>query len=238
MSNLNLEQLVESLFDKQVELLSQLVAEKSTRGNEAQAQQIMKNEMASDGARIDELKVDVDKIKHLPGFSPVLIDYDNMVNVIGNYGNSDGTGRSLILNGHIDVVPEGPLSGWKSHPYKPEVRGNKLYGRGSNDMKAGLTAKVFALKAIREAGYMPNAPVYLQSVVEEECTGNGALACVAAGYKANAVLIGEPFDEALVTAQVGVIWFQIKLSGTPVHAERATEGVNAIEAMLPVIAAF
>ena len=238
MSNLNLEQLVESLFDKQVELLSQLVAEKSTRGNEAQAQQIMKNEMASDGARIDELKVDVDKIKHLPGFSPVLINYDNMVNVIGNYGNADGTGRSLILNGHIDVVPEGPLSGWKSHPYRPEVRGNKLYGRGSNDMKAGLTAKVFALKAIREAGYMPNAPVYLQSVVEEECTGNGALACVAAGYKANAVLIGEPFDETLVTAQVGVIWFQIKLSGTPVHAERATEGVNAIEAMLPVIAAF
>ena len=100
MSNLNLEQLVESLFDKQVELLSQLVAEKSTRGNEAQAQQIMKNEMASDGARIDELKVDVDKIKHLPGFSPVLINYDNMVNVIGNYGNADGTdGKSVQRHG-------------------------------------------------------------------------------------------------------------------------------------------
>ena len=142
------------------------------------------------------------------------------------------------MNGHIDVVPEGPLSGWTSHPYKPEVRDNKLFGRGANDMKGGLTAKVFALRAIKEAGYKPNAPVYLQSVVEEECTGNGALACVAAGYKADAALIGEPFDEALVTAQVGVIWFQIKLSGKPVHAERATEGVNAVEAMLPVIAGY
>lgn len=238
MTGIKIERHVDSLFDKQVNFLSQLVAAKSTRGNEAEAQEIMKNEMASDGARIDELKVDIDQIKDLPGFSPVHFDYKNMVNIIGNYGNMDGAGRPLILNGHIDVVPEGPLSGWTSHPYKPEIRNNKLYGRGSNDMKAGLSAKVFALKTIKEAGYKPNAPVYLQSVVEEECTGNGALACVAAGYKADAVLIGEPFDEALVTAQVGVIWFQIKLSGKPVHAERATEGVNAIEAMLPVIGAY
>ena len=238
MFNVDLEQRVESLFDKQVEFLIQLVAAKSTRGNEERAQKLMKNEMASDGVRIDELKIDLDQIKHLSGFSPVLVDYKNMVNVIGNYGNADGNGRSLIMNGHIDVVPEGPLSGWTSHPYKPEVRDNKLFGRGANDMKGGLTAKVFALKAIKEAGYKPNAPVYLQSVVEEECTGNGALACVAAGYKADAALIGEPFDEALVTAQVGVIWFQIKLSGKPVHAERATEGVNAVEAMLPVIAGY
>ncbi len=238
MSNGNLEQHVDALFDKQVAFLSRLVAAKSTRGNEAEAQEIMKNEMATDGAQIDELKVDIDQIKNLPGFSPVHFDYKNMVNIIGNYGNMEGTGRSLILNGHIDVVPEGPLSGWTGHPYKPEVRDNKLYGRGSDDMKGGLSAKVFALKAIKEAGYKPNAPVYLQSVVEEECTGNGALACLAAGYEAEAVLIGEPFNEILVSAQVGVIWFQIKLSGKPVHAERATEGVNAIEAMLPVIAAY
>lgn len=238
MSKINIDQQVDALFEEQVQFLSRLVAAKSTRGNEAAAQAIMKKEMLNDGAQVDKLQVEIERIKNLPGFSPVHFDYKNMVNVIGKYGNPDGAGRSLILNGHIDVVPEGPFSGWTSPPYQPQIRNNKLFGRGAHDMKGGLSAKIFALKAIRKAGYKPNASVYLQSVVEEECTGNGTLACLAAGYKADAVLIGEPFDEALVTAQVGVIWFQIRLSGTPVHAERATEGVNAIEAMLPVIAAY
>lgn len=235
---LDLDKQIDDLFDEEVAFLQALVRQKSTRGNEEAAQQLVHKAMDQDCQQVDILPVKIEDIETLPGFSPVTVDYSNMFNRIGHYGNKTGKGRSLILNGHIDVVPEGPLEGWMNEPYAGNVKGDKLFGRGSSDMKAGIVAKIFALKAIKSLGYQPDAPVYVQSVVEEECTGNGALACLAAGYVADAVLIGEPFNEVLVTEQVGVIWFQIRLSGVPVHAEQASKGVNAIEAMLPIIAAY
>jgi acetylornithine deacetylase len=90
-----------------------------------------------------------------------------------------------------------------------------MYGRGAGDMKAGLAANLFALRALREIGHQPAADLFYQSVVEEECTGNGALACLQRGYRADAALIPEPFDEHLISAQVGVIWLQVHLGSMP-----------------------
>ena len=70
----------------------------------------------------------------------------------------------------------------------------------------------------------------LQSVIEEECTGNGALACLHAGYKADCAIIPEPFNQTLMTAQLGVMWFQIHVSGSPAHVLDTSAGSNAIEA--------
>lgn len=229
---------VDALFDDQVDFLARLVNKKSTRGNEQAAQQQMFDAMTQDCRRVDRVPVALSKIKDLPGFSPVTIDYTGMENIVGHYGNTDGRGRSLIMNGHIDVTPEGPPKGWTLPPYGGQIREGKLYGRGASDMKAGLVGCLFALRSLKAAGFEPDARVFLQSVVEEESTGNGALACLAEGYTADAVLIGEPFNEILVTEQLGVLWFQVKLWGKPVHVEKATAGVNAIEAMVPVIAAF
>jgi acetylornithine deacetylase len=97
-------------------------------------------------------------------------------------------------------------------------------------MKAGLIACLAALDAVDRTGFRPRADVVVQSVVEEECTGNGALACLARGYRADAVLIPEPLHECLIRAQIGVIWFQVKVRGIPVHVAFAGEGSNAIEA--------
>jgi acetylornithine deacetylase len=91
---------------------------------------------------------------------------------------------------------------------------------------------------MKTIGYQPAAAVYVQSVVEEECTGNGMLACFQRGYRADAALIPEPFDEQLVSAQVGVIWFQVRVKGKPVHVLEAGSGFNAIDAALPLIAAL
>ena len=132
------------------------------------------------------------------------------------------------MNGHIDVVPEGPLEMWDTPPFEPRIDNGWMYGRGVGDMKAGLAANLFALDAIRSAGFAPAADVFFQSVVEEECTGNGALACLQRGYKADAALISEPSDETLTSSQLGVIWFQVQLRGIPVHVERADTGSNAI----------
>ena len=229
---------VEANFDKQTDFLSELVSHPSTRGQEQSAQAYMAYALQERGYSVDRWQINVDDIRHLSGFSPVIGSYDDAVNVVGTHKSATCKGRSLILNGHIDVVPAGPLDMWETPPFSPKVEGDWLYGRGAGDMKAGLVANLFALDALRSAGFAPAADVFFQSVVEEECTGNGALACLQRGYKADAVLIPEPFDETLVKAQTGVIWFQVHLKGLPTHVAYAGDGANAIEAAVPLINAL
>ncbi|SNY89923.1 acetylornithine deacetylase [Cohaesibacter sp. ES.047] len=229
---------VDERFDEQLEFLKELVSHPSTRGNEQSAQDFMAGQLKERHLAVDRWQIDVEDIRHLPGFSSVIGPYDDAVNVVGSYRSGKRSGRSLILNGHIDVVPEGPLDMWDQPPFAPHIDGDALYGRGAGDMKAGLASNLFALDALRACGLAPAADVFFQSVVEEECTGNGALACLQRGYKADAALIPEPFSETLVTAQVGVIWFQVHLKGLPTHVAYAGDGANAIEAAIPLINAL
>jgi acetylornithine deacetylase len=229
---------VDRRFDEQVLFLTELASHPSTRGNEQSAQRFMSRTLNRLGYATDSWEIDVGEIAHLPGFSPVIGDYDDAVNVVGAHRSRSRRGKSLILNGHIDVVPTGPLDMWDSPPFEPRIDGGYMYGRGVGDMKAGLVANLYALHALRDTGCQPAADVYFQSVVEEECTGNGMLACLQRGYRADAALIPEPFAEKLVTAQVGVIWFQVHLKGKPVHVLEAGSGFNAIDASLPLIAAL
>ncbi|KGF68483.1 acetylornithine deacetylase [Hoeflea sp. BAL378] len=229
---------VDAVFDREIEFLAELVSHPSTRGNEQSAQDFMAAEFSARGYAVDRWQIDVAEIAHLPGFSPVIGAYDDAVNVVATHRGRSGAGRSLILNGHVDVVPEGPLDMWHTPPYAPRVEDGWMYGRGAGDMKAGLASNLFALDALRHLGLAPAADVFVQSVVEEECTGNGALACLQRGYRADAALIPEPFAEKLVTAQLGVLWFQVHLKGIPVHVAYAGSGSNAIEAAIPLIAAL
>lgn len=229
---------VDQAFDRQVAFLSELTSHPSTRGNEQSAQGFMADELVARGYELDRWQIDIAEIQQLPGFSPVLAPYDDAVNVVGIHRSRTQQGRSLILNGHIDVVPAGPLGMWDSPPFEPRVADGWLYGRGGGDMKAGLASNLFALDALTACWLAPAGDVYFQSVVEEECTGNGALACLARGYTADAALIPEPFSEHLVTAQLGVIWFQVHLKGLPTHVAYAGSGANAIEAAFPLIRAL
>jgi acetylornithine deacetylase len=223
-------QAVDDGFDEQVDLTAELVKFPSVRGAEATAQDFMAGEMRRRGLDVDRWKIEIDKIRNLPGFSPVHVSYDNAWNVVGAHRAGSAKGRSLILNGHIDVVPVGPLDMWSSPPFEPRVERGWLYGRGGGDMKAGLAANLAVLDALKRLGLKPAADLYLQSVVEEECTGNGALACLQRGYRAKAVLIPEPLWNKLIRAQVGVLWFQVTCRGMPVHVREARAGANAIEA--------
>jgi acetylornithine deacetylase len=124
---------------------------------------------------------------------------------------------------------------WSTPPFEPVIRDGWMYGRGAGDMKAGVSAAVFALDALKSAGLRPAATIYLQSVVEEESTGNGALMTHLRGYRAEAALIPEPGREALTRANVGVLWFEIEVRGYPVHVAYMGSGVNAIDALFRVI---
>lgn len=225
-------------FADQLAFTRDLVRLPSLRGQEHTAQDFVHRALADRGYAMDRWAIDVADIEGHPGFSPVAVDYANAINVVGTHRPRDERGRSLILNGHIDVVPTGPKDLWTTPPFEPRVEGDWLYGRGAADMKAGLAANVFALDALRRLGWQPAATVHVQSVTEEECTGNGALACLVRGYRADAAIIPEPEDDRLVRANVGVIWFRLHVRGEPVHVREATSGANAIEATWVLVAAL
>jgi len=187
-------------FDAQVKETAALTTLPSLRGQEATAQDFMARHYRERDLAVDHWQINVEDIQHLPGFSPVTISYENAFNVVGAHRPREVKGRSLILNGHIDVVPTGPHDLWTRPPFDSYVSGDWLYGRGSGDMKAGLYGCLAAFDALDRLGLRPAAPVYLQSVVEEECTGNGALACLQRGYRADAALIPEPSSHALTVA--------------------------------------
>lgn len=229
---------VDAAFDRQIAFLAELTSHPSLRGQEQSAQDFLAAELSSRGYSVDRWQIDLADIQHRPGFSPVLEPYENAVNVVGTHRSKTQKHRSLILNGHIDVVPAGPLDMWDSPPFEPRIADGWLYGRGGGDMKAGLASNLFAMDALTACGLAPAADVFYQSVVEEECTGNGALACLARGYTADAALIPEPFAEHLVSAQLGVIWFKVHLKGLPTHVAYAGTGANAIEAAIPLFQAL
>lgn len=104
-----------------------------------------------------------------------------------------------------------------------------MYGRGTADMKSGVAAMIFALKAVRDAGIKLSSNVIIKTVTEEECTGNGALAAIEEGFKADAALIPEPvLGQKGLIAQVGVIWVRVKVKGLGAHTEKADKAVNSI----------
>jgi len=214
--------------DEAVALLQELVAHPSLLGQETSAQGLMKRQFGRLGLRVHEFAIDEAKIRSHPGYSPAIVSYDGRPNVVGVHEPRGALrGKSLILNGHIDVVPVGAERLWSRPPFEPHIDGDKLFGRGAADMKAGIVAYTFAFRALQRLGFEPAAPVYLQSVIEEECTGNGALACLVEGYTADAAIIPEP-GEGLMSAQMGVMWLTIDVYGVPVHAAYAHTGVAAI----------
>ena len=191
---------VDTGFEDQIDLTAELVRFPSMRGHEQTAQDFIAKEMRRGGLAIDRFQVKIDDLRNLPGFSPVHVNYDNAFNVVGCHRADNPKGRSLILNGHIDVVPPGPLDMWTTPPFEPRRDGNWLHGRGAGDMKAGLVGCLAALDRPRADRIPAGGGCDVQSVVEEECTGNGALACLARGYRADAVLIPEPMENRLIRA--------------------------------------
>ncbi|MEL6998205.1 MAG: ArgE/DapE family deacylase [Pseudomonadota bacterium] len=229
---------VDAGWDEQLAFTRDLIRYPSLRGQEHTAQEFVFEALRERGYAMDRWAIDVDAIKDHPGFSPVAVPYDNAINVVGTHTPKQATGKSLILNGHIDVVPEGPHDMWSRNPFDPAVEGDWLYGRGGADMKAGIAANIFAADALKRIGLQPAATLYQQSVTEEECTGNGALSALVRGYTADAAIIPEPEDDMLVRANCGVLWFAVEIKGRPVHVREAGTGSNAILSAWTVIEAL
>lgn len=227
---------VEEGFDQQLAFTQQLVRFASVRGEEHAIQDFVFRALRERGYKLDRFEMDQDAIASHPGGSPFSAEHSDAPIVVGIHRPRAETGRSLILQAHVDVVPPGPASMWSRPPFEPAIVGDWMYGRGGADMKAGHAANLFCLDALRRIGFQPAATVYIQSVVEEESTGNGALMTHLRGYKADAVLIPEPEEEKLVRANTGVLWFQVEVRGIPVHVREMGTGQNAIDGAYRIIA--
>jgi len=220
------------------ELLCRLVEAPTTLGNEEPGQALMREALVEAGLAPFDVPLEAELLRAHPAASPFSWDVSGKANVVADWEPGGEGGRSLVLNGHVDVV--GPASErlWRTAPFSASREGDWLHGRGSGDMKAGLAAIVGAVKALGGLGLAPLAPVQVQSVVEEECTGNGALQCVLSQPRPDAAIVAEPFPGAISVAQVGVLWFHVDLAGVPAHVGDAADGTNAIEAAWPLVAAL
>ncbi|MGI4953610.1 MAG: ArgE/DapE family deacylase [Janthinobacterium lividum] len=231
---------VDSLQDESTALLAGLVRHRSLLGEEASCLDAMAGVFDGLGLAPRRVPTDPDRLRHVPGFSPPLLSYTGRDNVVAVHRPRAAAGRSLVLQGHVDVVPEGAADLWTTPPFEPAVRGGRMYGRGAGDMKAGLVSIAMAMTALRRAGLQPAAEVQLAAVIEEECTGNGALAVMHALDKPDACLIPEPGPgyTAMYVAEVGVVWAWVVITGRPAHVREMHSGVNAIEAAYVLMERF
>jgi acetylornithine deacetylase/succinyl-diaminopimelate desuccinylase family protein len=144
-------------------------------------------------------------------------------NLVGVYTGT-GNGRSLIFNGHVDVVPPGREELWtNSGPWSGAIVNGRIYGRGACDMKSGNAAAIIAVKAILSAGIKPKGSIILQDVVGEETmdTEVGTGAAIKRGYRADAGVVVEPssppYRLGLLTASPGVLVMRVKVKGKSAH---------------------
>lgn len=134
-----------------------------------------------------------------------------------------------MFNGHIDVIPAGAPDNWQHNPWGAEISDGKMYGRGTSDMKSGAAAMTMAVAAVLGAGIRLKGDIISEYVVDEELTGNGTLACVMKGYKADAGICCETSSMCVQPGSIGRIWYEIRVKGKAAGIQKHKEGVDAIE---------
>ena len=219
---------VASLEDGITAFVQELVRSPSLPDQEHEVQNRVAEELESIGAEVDLFAVRFQELKDHPAFNDDGFSSDERIDVVGRWKGTDG-GRSLILNGHVDVVPAGDESLWDDSPWSGNLKKGRIYGRGSCDMKGGLAAGIFAVKALREAGIALRGDVTIQSVIGEESGGVGTLAAIQRGHTGDGAVILEPTSLQLSPIQSGALTFRLNVKGRATHAAMRGDGVSAIE---------
>ena len=217
------------------ELLARLVACPSTVGQEHGAIAVLDEELHSLGFSTRRVPIPDDIGNDPRAGVPPLVTGERY-SLLGTRASDNPDGRSLLLNGHIDVVPADTPARWTTPPFAPARRGGRMYGRGAGDMKCGFAMGTLAIRSLLHA-----APAALDgslsflAAVEEECTGNGTLASASAGVLADAVVVLEPTDLGIMLGGVGVLWCEVVVIGYSTHAQLAHLAVNPIDLALRLV---
>jgi len=126
--------------------------------------------------------------------------------------------KSMILCGHVDVVPVGNADAWKRQPFGGQLEDGRVWGRGAVDMKGGIAACISAARAIRKAGVQLEGRLSIHTVVDEEAGGFGAIDLVEKDKLAKHAIIAEPTWGDVIPAEGGLSWVKVTIFGKQAHA--------------------
>ena len=220
--------------------LAALVQVPSVGGSDAEVeiQAHLADDLAGAGLEVDHWQLPLPELLAEPDFPGVEVERNEAWGLVGRLPGR-GDGPTLLLDGHVDVVPTGDPGAWsRPDPFSGAVVADELHGRGACDMKAGLVAAIAAVEAVRRAGAPLRGDVLLACVPGEEDGGLGTYATLRRGWRADACVLPEPTGLDIVPANGGALTFRLRVPGVATHASRRTEGVSAITKALPVLAAL
>lgn len=221
--------------DDYIQLLADLVKCPTTLGQERPAQELIGRHTRGMGLATEMWDLDPSQLAAEPTFVPVDWDYAGRPNLRAVLSPVAQGGRSLVLNGHIDVVSPEPVDWWTYDPWGATITDGRMYGRGALDMKSGLVSALLAMRAVIDAGVELRGPVIFESVIEEECTGNGTLACRLRSGSVDGAVITEPTGLLARTATPGVVWFEVTVRGKPAYVGEAGKYENAVEKAMALV---
>jgi acetylornithine deacetylase len=210
--------------------LVELLAVPSISGSDAESdvQHLLSKEVRELGLDVDLWAMDVPGLSTADGFPGVETERSEAWGLVGTQvGESDLP--ALVLQGHVDVVPPGDLAHWRSAPFEPTVRGDRIHARGACDMKAGVVANLAAVRAIRDSGVRLREGLALHLVIGEEDGGLGAFGTLRRGHTGRACVITEPTSGTLITGAAGALTFTLDVPGAATHAATPYAGSSAID---------
>src|SRR6202040_26609 len=156
--------------EQSIGFLQKMIAIPSVTGDEAKIQKFLADYLAGIGLDVDMWETDWEELKKHPAYRPVARGYEGRPNIVATLKGTGG-GRSLLLNGHTDVIPVGGGEGWSDDPWSATIRDGRVYGRGSADMKSGVASHIMAVECLLAAGLRAQGHVYINIVVVEEDHG-------------------------------------------------------------------
>lgn len=223
-----------------IERLAELVRVPSVGGTDAEHEILadLAAQLVTTGLETDHWQLPLTELLAAEDFPGAEVERSEAWGLVGRLPGR-GDGPSLMLNAHVDVVPTGDPAAW-SHPdpFSGRVVAGELHGRGACDMKAGLVAALTAVTAVRRAGVRLRGDLLMACVAGEEDGGLGTFGMLARGWRADCAVVPEPTGLDLVPANAGALTFRLTVPGLATHASRRTEGVSALEKLLPVLAAL
>lgn len=194
-----------------------------------------------EGLDVDRWDIDLPAITADPQFPGMEVERSHAIGVTATL-RGDGSGPTLLLNGHTDVVPPGDPDAWDADPFTPRVASvddrTRIVARGACDMKAGVAAMWAAVRAVQRSGLTLRGDVVLAPVSGEEDGGLGTFALLRHGVTADMCVVPEPTSLNVMPANGGALTFRLTVRGRATHAARRTEGVSAIERFYPVLQAL
>ena len=210
----------------------------SGSAEENEIQHLIAGQLARYDLEVDNWQIPLPQLMSAEDFPGVEVDRTDAWGTIGRLPGR-GDGPSLLFDAHVDVVPAGDLTTWgELGPFSADIRGGSVHGRGTCDMKAGLVASLWVVRAVADLGVPLRGDLIIGTVIGEEDGGLGTYAMLQRGWRADACVIPEPTSLALSPGSSGSLTFRLTVPGLATHAARRREGVSAIEKFIPVFLAI